>query len=237
MKKVLCETLADAFKDKIKDGTWKIGSRIPGELELAKMFGVGRSSVREALNILQEQKMLKKRNGVGTFVIADAPVITNPLLRLDSVGKMIEAVGYQARSVAYEVSHEQVGEEMADTLTLAENEQVVVIHRGRIADEKPVAFSYNIMPEKLIKDAFDSKKAESIFGTLKKCGIQVAYAKTELCGLNQQNPWDKKAAEFLKSPIVLLKQLHYDEADRPVLYSFDYINTDIVKLNLRREME
>ena len=236
MKKVLCENLADDLKENIKEGTWKVGERLPGELELVHIYGVGRSTVREALHILQEQKMIQKRNGVGTFVIAASSRIDNPLLRLDSVGKMITAAGYQPKSVRYKVFHTTADDEMAQMLKLENGEAVVVINRGRTADGQAVAFSYNIMPEKYVKDAFDSGLEESIFETMKKCGMRMEYALTEICGMDMQKKWDAAATEFLAGPVVLLKQLHYETEGRPVLYSYDYLNTEVVKLGIRRDM-
>ena len=238
MKQVLCETLAEKFHENIESGIWKPGEKIPGEIELAQQYGVGRSTVREALHILQEQKMIQKRNGVGTFVTSVHPIIDNPLLRLDSVGKMIAAAGCEAKSVEYKVMHEAANDEIADILQIGAGEAIVVLNRGRVADDRPVAFSYNFMPQKYVGKAFDSGKAESIFGTLKdECGVTVDYALTEICGVSQQQPKDAAAIQFLQSPVVLLKQLHFDRENRPVVYSYDYLNTELIKLNLRRDIK
>lgn len=238
MKQVLCETLAEKFRENMASGIWKPGERIPGEIELAQAYCVSRSTIREALHILQEQKMIQKRNGVGTFVTSTQPVIENPLLRLDSVGKMIAAAGCEAKSVEYKVVHELAEAQIAKILQIESQEAIVVLNRGRVADERPVAYSYNFMPQKYVGDAFDNGRAESIFGTLERdCGIQIDYAMTEICGINLEKSWDREAAQFLQSPIVLLKQLHFDMEKRPVVYSYDYLNTDLIKLNLRRNIK
>ena len=237
MKQVLCEILAEKIKENIQNDIWKPGEKMPGELELAQQYCVGRSTVREALHILQEQRMIEKKNGVGTFVTSAHPVIENPLLRLDSVGKMIATAGCEAKSVEYRAWCETVEPQIAHILQMGEQENVVVLNRGRAADDNPVAYSYNFMPQKYVGDAFDDRKAESIFRTLQeKCKIQIAYAMTEICGIDPKKGWDVAAIEFLQSPVVLLKQLHFDQDDRPVMYSYDYLNTDLIKLNLRRNI-
>ena len=45
-----------------------------------------------------------------------------------------------------------------------------------------------------------------------------------------------EAERFLNSPVILTEQLHFDSQDRPVMYAFDYINTDLVKRHIRREI-
>ncbi|WP_420597153.1 FadR/GntR family transcriptional regulator [Deinococcus sp.] len=57
----------------IGQGHLKAGERLPAERELAAQFGVGRSSVREALSVLQMAGLLDVRHGQGTYVLAAAP--------------------------------------------------------------------------------------------------------------------------------------------------------------------
>lgn len=54
----------------IRAGEFAVGSRLPGEQELAKIFGVSRPSVREALSCLQFEGYLEPRQGSGTVVIS-----------------------------------------------------------------------------------------------------------------------------------------------------------------------
>lgn len=52
----------------ITAGTFSVGDRLPPERELASMLNVGRSSVREAVSMLQIGGVLEVRHGSGTFV-------------------------------------------------------------------------------------------------------------------------------------------------------------------------
>ncbi|WP_437918963.1 FadR/GntR family transcriptional regulator [Sphingobacterium sp. LRF_L2] len=70
IKKIsLAEELADRIRKKIKKGSYALHERLPTEPELMKDFGVGRSSVREAVRILSNWGYLKVQQGVGTFVV------------------------------------------------------------------------------------------------------------------------------------------------------------------------
>ncbi|MBD2867045.1 FadR/GntR family transcriptional regulator [Paenibacillus arenilitoris] len=62
------ELVADQILLKIKDGAWQPGERIPSVVELAEAFGVGRSTVREAVSALKAMGWLDVRHGGGTFV-------------------------------------------------------------------------------------------------------------------------------------------------------------------------
>ena len=64
------EQVAEILAAKIRNGEWQIGQKLPGEIELAREYGVGRSTVRETLNILQQKGMIEKRHGSGTYVLS-----------------------------------------------------------------------------------------------------------------------------------------------------------------------
>ena len=54
------EQLADALRDSIRSGTLRVGDRLPSETKLAQDAGVSRSTVREALRILQEAGLIER---------------------------------------------------------------------------------------------------------------------------------------------------------------------------------
>ena len=67
-KKSLAEEVSGKLKEQIAAGTYPVGSRLPVEPELMKIFGVGRSSIREAIKLLANTGLLRVQQGVGTFV-------------------------------------------------------------------------------------------------------------------------------------------------------------------------
>lgn len=69
IKKIsLAEEVAEQLREQIKAGTYPLESRLPTEPALMKVFGVGRSSIREAIRILSNLGYLRVQQGVGTFV-------------------------------------------------------------------------------------------------------------------------------------------------------------------------
>ncbi|OLT09215.1 hypothetical protein BJF78_31275 [Pseudonocardia sp. CNS-139] len=64
----LSQQAAEWMQHQIRDGAWPLNSRIPTEMELAELLGVGRSTVREATQSLVKTGMLEAAPGRGTFV-------------------------------------------------------------------------------------------------------------------------------------------------------------------------
>ncbi|MDR1745517.1 MAG: FadR family transcriptional regulator [Planctomycetota bacterium] len=52
----------------IREGFWEEGERLPSEFELCEKFNVGRSTIREALNVLKTRELVYTVPGLGTFV-------------------------------------------------------------------------------------------------------------------------------------------------------------------------
>lgn len=73
----LAEQVAGKLQEQISLGKYKTNEKLPIEPELMKMFGVGRSSIREAVKILANSGWVRVQQGAGTFV-ADASVGKEP---------------------------------------------------------------------------------------------------------------------------------------------------------------
>ncbi len=72
-KKSLAEEVAELLQKQIAGEELKEGDRLPTEPELMKAFGVGRSTIREAVKMLVNTGFLKVRQGCGTFVESKTP--------------------------------------------------------------------------------------------------------------------------------------------------------------------
>lgn len=68
----LIDQTAARFRDQVVSGRWPVGERIPTETELVSMVGVGRNTVREALQSLVHAGLLRREQGRGTFVISSS---------------------------------------------------------------------------------------------------------------------------------------------------------------------
>lgn len=67
------EQIARRIVQDIRTGLFAPGQRLPSERELARQMEVGRSSVREAIGVLQVDGIVETRPGSGSFVAVDAP--------------------------------------------------------------------------------------------------------------------------------------------------------------------
>ena len=62
-------TVATALKEEIVKGTCPVGSQLPTEAELCTRFAVSRHTVREALRLLRDERLIASRQGAGSVVL------------------------------------------------------------------------------------------------------------------------------------------------------------------------
>lgn len=67
-RKSISEDIVLQIRNMIDSGELHPGDRLPAERSLAEMFGVSRTTVREAIKVLAESGVLESRQGAGTFV-------------------------------------------------------------------------------------------------------------------------------------------------------------------------
>ena len=57
--------LRDALLDRIVAGEWQAGTNMPNENQLAQEFGVSPGTVRKAIDLLERERVLMRRQGRG----------------------------------------------------------------------------------------------------------------------------------------------------------------------------
>lgn len=78
-KKLLGSQIEDSLMEFILSEPVEVGQKIPNEFELAEKFGVGRSTIREAVKGLVSKGVLEVRRGSGTYVISTSSLEEDPL--------------------------------------------------------------------------------------------------------------------------------------------------------------
>jgi len=141
------EEIVAKIKDMVEKGRFKSGDQLPVERELAEVFRVSRSSVREALRSLESQGFIESRQGDGTY-IARQPVdsIVRPLASVILTEKDDQMELFEMRrmiepDVAYLAAERATEEEIAmmeKVLTLQQDQ----IDRGDFETDVDRNFHY-----------------------------------------------------------------------------------------------
>ena len=129
----------DQIKHLIASGTFQVNQRIPTENQLATMFGVGRSSVREAVKIFQHLGILESRLSKGTFVcdrsnISSEAITWSILLGQNSVEEILQLREMiEEKGVSIIVEGREAHAEKASS-AIRELEEIIKVMQKAVSD-------------------------------------------------------------------------------------------------------
>ncbi len=131
-------------------GKVKPGGKLPSEPELAKMLGVSRATLREAMRAFEEQGLIRRRQGVGTFVVRHQQVIETGVEVLESIESIAARIGLEVSMGMLNIERMSANSEQAVQLHRSEGTTLVQLTRVINAEERPVAFLVDLLPEEFL---------------------------------------------------------------------------------------
>lgn len=163
--------LKEVFIDKIKTGVWQIDKKIPTERQLCEMYNVSRITVRQALNELEKEGLLYRKQGKGTFVTA--PKIEQRLSKFYSFSDEIRKMGLIPSTSILDFRIVKSDENISQFLNIAEGMLVYSIKRIRLANNEPFAIETSYIPCDICPDLAESEVAsKGLYNTMRsKYGI------------------------------------------------------------------
>ncbi|SEM01631.1 transcriptional regulator, GntR family [Pseudomonas sp. NFIX51] len=102
IKRSLVDQALEQLRQRINDGVWSIGQRLPTEPELAAELGISRNTVREAMRVLAFSGLVEIRQGDGSYLRA----VVDPL---DTLKALSQCSLEQARETRQIIETEAIG--------------------------------------------------------------------------------------------------------------------------------
>jgi GntR family transcriptional regulator len=221
--------------DFISVNGYQPGDQFPSEQELSDLLEVSRFSLREAIHLLEEERIISTKHGTGRFLLARPNDLSIDLTNLQSVTELLSAYSIPSVNKLLKVERSAADHETAQALKLELEQPLVVISRLRYAESIPVIYSMDILPESLLPDGWvEADFTGSLFEYLQKnCGILLDHSQTSVRAVmldTQTTPF----ARDLDGPWILLEQVIFNQEDVPVLYSKDYHRGDYISFSVHR---
>ena len=144
-------------------GRYKLGEKLPSEIELSQMCQVNRNTLRQAINELVTQGILRKEKGMGTFVSASEPAaLKHKLNRISSFAHELKQAGIKEITRLIEKGYEKPSRRVAESLGIDVKSQVIAIRRLRTGDDVPLIYEETYLPV----DLFDGILNMDLTGSL-----------------------------------------------------------------------
>lgn len=226
--------VTEQIKEKIKDGILAPGERLPSENEYAKQLGVSRATLRESLRLLEEENIITKKHGIGTFV-NNRPMFSTGIEELRSITEMIQSVGKRPGTEVLLSKYVDPQEEDKEKLNLKDEDKVLLVKRVRTADDSPLVYCIDKVPAKLF-----SEESHLLGGSLfnfieKETNVHISYATADIETVSYDEEISTKLNCDKNTPLLVLKQLHFSANDDPVLYSINFFRSEQFSFNVVRK--
>ena len=214
------------------------GSKLPSEPVLAQKLGVSRATLREAMRTFESQGMLRRQQGVGTFIVGPTQVIDSGLEVLESIETLAERIGLEVSMGEFELNHIEADSQQAKKLNLAIGDPVIEVRRVIMTHDSPVAYLIDILPEDVLNpDILIARFTGSVLDLLINIGDPpLATSKTEISAVHAPVDVAKALNVQRGDTLLLLTALLFNKAGDPVDFSHSYFLPGYFRLHIIRKI-
>lgn len=231
-KKPLYITIYDTLYKQIIDGVFPPESKLPTEHELAKLFGVSRMTLRQALSLLQDDGLVKSIHGKGNFITKKKQAIKkiglekigNPMYKCHS--ETIDEVELDFRLDIESDYTQQVLKRKATA--------VVAIERWYKSGHNVVGYAFTFMAIETVADLkLDLQNNEQLLQMLDQQIYELAHSATiEIKRSSAANSPSQKYKLVGGSDCDLLLESVSINGDQPVIYNKYYIPREFSSIHI-----
>ncbi|MEV1146358.1 GntR family transcriptional regulator [Micromonospora sp. NPDC049799] len=147
---------------------------LPSERELVARFGVSRATVRQAVGRLEEEGLVYRAQGSGTFVADPATISKNLALTSFSEDMRLRRLTPDSRLLDLTVTSAPVA--VARDLAVSPGAEVMHVRRLRLADGLPMCLEEVWLPAERIGDLDAAVVAGSLYEVLAERGVRPHHA-------------------------------------------------------------
>lgn len=154
------------------------GFKLPPERELSEHFGVARKTIRQAIDALVDEQVLKRVVGIGTFVV---PEKMDLRVRLHSYSEDMMRRGMVPDAHVLKFDEIKASAHLASQLMVDEGTPVVRFKRLLLADGTPMSLDENYMPADLVPGFVDGQPPSKLYQTLhERYGILLEWGEDQV---------------------------------------------------------
>lgn len=219
----------------ISQNKLKRNDQLPSEASIAKTLGVSRNTLREAYISLENEGIIVRRHGVGTFV-ANSPIIRDSLNDFAPFAQIIKEGGYTPSFSTISVDHISPTIDVYKTLNVSPADQIRCIKRVVLADEKPVIYIEDYLSPLVQAEVpdwsqFDGKMVDFLASAL---DTRLHQIQSNI----RATPLSAEISQYLEeeanTPVLSVRSTIYTVDNQAVSYSKICFESDIVELNIVR---
>lgn len=226
--------IAEALRERIREGDLTPGMRLDNQRALARSFGVTLMTLRQALELLERENLIARRHGLGTFVAS--PSIDYDILQLRRFAGDLSA---QGEHVTTRVVGSRIGpadRRVTDALGLRPRGPAVALERLRLVDGHPMSLQRSFLPLALGEAVLQADLTVTpLIQVLEfKLGVTIERARESVSAVRLGRREARELGCLAGVPAFESERVSYDAGGAPVVFDRVYIPGD--RFRITREL-
>lgn len=218
--------LREIVREKIEDGEYPPGTAIPSENDLAEIYGINRLTVRNAVDTLVSEGLLKRVQGKGVYVLGEK--VERDLDTLAGFSRTMLDKKVKPSTEIFVKALRPAGGKYSKIFGIGEKEEIYFIKRVNYANDVPCSLE-NIYIPKYVMPKLDGIDL-SVFSLYEvydfyKIKMRRAEQTLDLTCLEQSDA--RTLGIDASRSVLLFTSVSYDERDRAIEFTRNYTRADI----------
>lgn len=222
------ERVKSHLQKEIEEGNYKAGEKLPSEKRLCEYFKASRVTIRHALQSLESDGFIYRKQGLGTFVRNKN--IHGSLVKLTDFSEDMRNAGLESSSRLISLEKVPPKKEVNEILNLESHMDLIQVERVRLANDIPVAFDITWLPPGYGQLLFDEDlNSQTIYHIIEeKYNIPIQAGSYRITAINADN----SIAEYLEiekgTAVLEIDRCSRSTGDKKVYFQKRYYNPDKV---------
>lgn len=200
------------------------GDRLPSEPDLAKTLGVSRATLREAMRSFEGRGLIRRRQGVGTFLVGQPPVLESGLEVLESIESLAHRIGLDVKMGDLHIGSVCADPEQAQALGVSADLPLVQVSRVIQTASRPVAYLVDTLPtDVLTAEDLSQGFTGSVLDFLQRRGTPVLTRSVAEVRAVAASAEVARLLEIQRDDVLLMFAARlYTQQERVIDYSLSY---------------
>lgn len=225
--------IKDILRARVLDGTYKPHEQMPSESEMIAAFNVSRITVRQALNDLQNEGLLFRIHGKGTFV--SKPKAFQDLGRLQGFGEAMRQMGYETFARVVSLRTVTPSQQVQERLQLPKRARVTELQRLRFLNREPISLDVTYLPVAIgARLAKEDLATRDVFVILENdYGMSLGHADLQIGSTLADEPLAAQLQVEEGSPVLVIERTTHTSDGKPIDYEHLYYRGDAFQYKVR----
>lgn len=225
--------IKELLRSRIVDGVYQPLQQLPSETEMMAAFHVSRITVRQALGDLENEGLIFRLHGKGSFV--SKPKAFQDLGRLQGFGEAMRRMGYETFSRVVGISTITPSTQIREVLKLGKRARVIELRRVRFLNREPISFDISYLPVALGQRlAREDLASRDVFVILENdYGLSLGHADLQIGSTLADSQLAAQLQVAEGSPVLHIERTTHDADGVPIDYEHLFYRGDAFQYRVR----